>query len=115
MKGRCSAGQRVLASIVIRLALAQTFCIKCGILALDEPTTNLDEANRRSLAHGLSRIIADRAKQTNFQLVVITHDEKFVKSLGASGYCNHYYRVSKQTTGGEIHSAIEQVAISQFD
>ena len=51
----CSAGQRVLASIVIRLALAQTFCIKCGILALDEPTTNLDEANRRSLAHGLSR------------------------------------------------------------
>ena len=44
MKGRCSAGQRVLASIVIRLALAQTFCIKCGILALDEPTTNLDEA-----------------------------------------------------------------------
>ena len=46
MKGRCSAGQRVLASIVIRLALAQTFCIKCGILALDEPTTNLDEANK---------------------------------------------------------------------
>ena len=45
----------------------------------------------------------------------IPHDEKFVKSLGASGYCNHYYRVSKQTTGGEIHSAIEQVAISQFD
>ena len=69
MKGRCSAGQRVLASIVIRLALAQTFCIKCGILALDEPTTNLDEANRRSLAHGLSRIIADRARQSNFQLL----------------------------------------------
>ena len=48
MKGRCSAGQRVLASIVIRLALAETFGIKCGILALDEPTTNLDEPNRRS-------------------------------------------------------------------
>lgn len=28
MRGRCSAGQRVLASIVIRLALAETFCIK---------------------------------------------------------------------------------------
>ena len=63
---------------MIRLALAQTFCIKCGILALDEPTTNLDEANRRSLAHGLSRIIADRARQSNFQLVVITHDEEFI-------------------------------------
>ena len=39
MRGRCSAGQRVLAAIVIRLALAETFCLNCGILALDEPTT----------------------------------------------------------------------------
>jgi DNA repair protein RAD50 len=36
MRGRCSAGQRVLASTVIRLALAETFCLNCGILALDE-------------------------------------------------------------------------------
>ena len=35
MKGRCSAGQRVLASIVIRLALAETFCLNCGVLALE--------------------------------------------------------------------------------
>ena len=42
MRGRCSAGQKVLASLVIRLALAESFCINCGILALDEPTTNLD-------------------------------------------------------------------------
>ena len=26
MRGRCSAGQRVLSSIIIRLALAETFC-----------------------------------------------------------------------------------------
>ena len=32
-------GQRVLASIVIRLALAETFCLNCGVMALDEPTT----------------------------------------------------------------------------
>ena len=30
MRGRCSAGQRVLAAIVIRLALAETFCLNCG-------------------------------------------------------------------------------------
>jgi len=42
MRGRCSAGQKVLACLVIRLALAETFCLSCGILALDEPTTNLD-------------------------------------------------------------------------
>ena len=51
MRGRCSAGQKVLASIVIRLALAETFCLSCGVLALDEPTTNLDEANKTGLAH----------------------------------------------------------------
>lgn len=46
MKGRCSAGQKVLASLVIRLALAESFCVNCGILALDEPTTNLDTENK---------------------------------------------------------------------
>lgn len=54
MRGRCSAGQKVLASLIIRLALAETFCITCGILALDEPTTNLDVENIESLAHALA-------------------------------------------------------------
>jgi DNA repair protein RAD50 len=75
MRGRCSAGQRVLAAIVIRLALAETFCLNCGILALDEPTTNLDDANKAGLAHALARIIVSRSKQQNFQLICITHDE----------------------------------------
>jgi hypothetical protein len=37
---------QVLASLVIRMALAETFCLDCGIMALDEPTTNLDERNK---------------------------------------------------------------------
>ncbi|KAL8211924.1 UNVERIFIED_CONTAM: DNA repair protein rad50 [Gekko kuhli] len=53
MRGRCSAGQKVLASLIIRLALAESFCLNCGILALDEPTTNLDRENIESLAHAL--------------------------------------------------------------
>ena len=75
MRGRCSAGQKVLAAIVIRLALAETFCLNCGMLALDEPTTNLDEPNKLGLAHALARIIVGRSKQSNFQLICITHDE----------------------------------------
>ena len=55
MKGRCSAGQKVLASLIIRLALAETFCVTTGILALDEPTTNLDRYNVESLAQALNR------------------------------------------------------------
>ena len=33
MRGRSSAGQRVLASLIIRLALAETFSIDCGMIA----------------------------------------------------------------------------------
>jgi DNA repair protein RAD50 len=78
MRGRCSAGQRVLASIVIRLALAETFCVQFGCIALDEPTVNLDYNNKKGLAVALAQIIASRQAQSNFQLVLITHDEDFV-------------------------------------
>ena len=75
MRGRCSAGQRVLSSIVIRLALAETFGVNCGVVALDEPTVNLDYDNKKGLAVALSHIVASRAQQRNFQLIMITHDE----------------------------------------
>lgn len=95
MRGRCSAGQKVLASLIIRLALAETFCLNCGILALDEPTTNLDRENIESLAHALVEIIKSRSQQRNFQLLVITHDEDFVELLGRSEYVEKFYRVKK--------------------
>lgn len=66
MKGRCSAGQKVLSSIIIRLALAETFCANCGILALDEPTTNLDQENIEGLAQALMDIIEMRKNAGNF-------------------------------------------------
>lgn len=47
--------QQVLASIIIRIALAQTFAKNCGVLALDEPTTNLDERNMTGLAEALTQ------------------------------------------------------------
>lgn len=95
MRGRSSAGQRVLTSLIIRLALAETFGLHCGILALDEPTTNLDRANIESLAESLSNIIKSRRTQSNFQLIVITHDEEFVQLLGKSEFCDYYWRVSR--------------------
>ena len=53
MRGRCSAGQKMLASIIIRLALADSFGQNCGILALDEPTNALDTENIDALASSL--------------------------------------------------------------
>ncbi|KAJ1334538.1 hypothetical protein BSLG_007693 [Batrachochytrium salamandrivorans] len=96
MRGRCSAGQKVLTSIIIRLALAETFCVNCGILALDEPTTNLDRENIESLAESLAEIIQTRRQQSNFQLIVITHDEEFMQLLGSGEFADFYYRVEKK-------------------
>ena len=95
MRGRCSAGQKVLASIIIRLALAESFCANCGLIALDEPTTNLDSDNIRSLAESLHGIIKARQAQGNLQLIVITHDEEFLKYMQCSDFCDDFYRVKR--------------------
>ncbi|KND91221.1 DNA repair protein RAD50 [Tolypocladium ophioglossoides CBS 100239] len=95
MRGRCSAGQKVLASIVIRLALAESFGVNCGLIALDEPTTNLDRDNIKSLAESLHNIIKARQAQSNFQLIVITHDEEFLRHMRCSDFCDSFFRVKR--------------------
>lgn len=106
----------MLASLVIRLALAESFCINCGILALDEPTTNLDRPNIESLAAALNEIIKARKHQTNFQLIVITHDEEFVQLIGRSENCSHYFYIEKKfgAAGTPPASTITKMSIDRF-
>lgn len=99
MRGNCSAGQRVLACLVIRIALAETFSANCGVLALDEPTTNLDRVNIAALVEELRRFIEEREDLQHFMLLVITHDEEFIQMLGRSG---SYYRVARNPSGKSI-------------
>ncbi|KAI9566180.1 P-loop containing nucleoside triphosphate hydrolase protein [Boletus coccyginus] len=105
MRGRCSAGQKMLASIIIRLALSDSFGQNCGILALDEPTNALDIENIDALAESLVDIIHERKNRSNFQLIIITHDENFLRKLGQSdqfisfiraGICRRVSRDSRQ-------------------
>lgn len=110
MRGRCSAGQKVLASIIIRMALADCFGSHCGIIALDEPTTNLDSENIRALATSLSEIIKTRRSQKNFQLVVITHDEEFLRHMSSSDYTDDYFRVYRDDSQ---LSVIEKQSIAE--
>ncbi|OKL60235.1 hypothetical protein UA08_04809 [Talaromyces atroroseus] len=110
MRGRCSAGQKVLASIIIRLALAECFGINCGLIALDEPTTNLDRDNIRSLAESLHDIIKARQQQANFQLIVITHDEEFLRHMQCGDFSDYYYRVSRNE---KQKSIIERQSIAE--
>ena len=105
MRGRCSAGQRVLASLLIRLALSETFCSKCGILALDEPTLALDSANVAALADALHALIERKKGHRNFQLILITHDEEFVEMLGKREHAEYYWRVFKDNAQ---HSRIQR-------
>ena len=105
MRGRCSAGQKVLSCLIIRLALAETFCLNCGILALDEPTTNLDQPNAESLARSLIDIMQSRKDQENFQLIVITHDVEFAHMLGQKQSADYYWRVTKDENQ---HSCVER-------
>jgi len=115
MRGRCSAGQKVLASLVIRLALAESFCLNCGILALDEPTTNLDTANIESFASAINDIVKARKQQANFQLIVITHDEEFVQMIGRTDNCSHYFRVDKRLADNSNHNAAPHSVIDRFE
>jgi DNA repair protein RAD50 len=98
------------------LALAETFCANCGILALDEPTTNLDRLNVESFAQSLVGIIEQRKKSRSFQLIIITHDEEFVQTIGRSEHAEYYYRVSKQENEKkQLHSTIERFKIKSIE
>lgn len=111
MRGRCSAGQKVLASIIIRLALAESFGVNCGLIALDEPTTNLDRDNIKSLAESLHMIIKARQAQSNFQLIVITHDEEFLRHMRCSDFCDSFFRVKRD---GNQNSVISRESITKI-
>lgn len=95
---------KVLASLIIRLALAEAFCLSCRFIALDEPTANLDYENKKGLASALTELLEEKMKyeDSNFQLIIITHDEAFVEMLESSGYADHFYRVVKDERGNSI-------------
>ena len=109
MRGRCSAGQKVLASLIIRLALAETFSANCGIIALDEPTTNLDRENIAALAEALGQLVIARS-DTNFQLIVITHDDELLDHLGKVDRVDHYYKIWRNSNG---YSVIHKKSVHQ--
>uniref|UniRef100_A0A0N4ZRY0 AAA_23 domain-containing protein n=1 Tax=Parastrongyloides trichosuri TaxID=131310 RepID=A0A0N4ZRY0_PARTI len=56
MRDRCSSGQKALACILIRVALSDVFCFNFPVLALDEPTTNLDNDKVENIAEMLTEL-----------------------------------------------------------
>ncbi|CAB01581.1 DNA repair protein rad-50 [Caenorhabditis elegans] len=107
MRGRCSAGQKMLASLLIRIALAEVFGGSCSMIALDEPTTNLDESKVEGMAIVLADIIAERRgfdengklRGRDMQMVVITHDERLVNRITISCRPEYIYCLGKDEHG----------------
>lgn len=92
MKGRCSMGQKVLASLIIRMALAEAFSASTHILTLDEPTTNLDREHIENLAESISAII-QMEQNSRLQLIIISHDMEFIGLL--KKHTNFFYEISR--------------------
>lgn len=69
---RLSTGQRVVLALSFWPAVASLWSQDLGILALDEPTANLDEENRKFLSQALGTLTAKvRGRR---QLIMVTHD-----------------------------------------
>lgn len=92
MRGRCSSGQRMMASLVIRIALAQAFSNTFSVIALDEPTTNMDAANAEGLAECIAQISAQFEK---LQIIIITHDSDFMRKVIRESPRESYLMVEK--------------------
>jgi DNA repair protein RAD50 len=110
MANRCSAGQKMVASLIIRLALADTFAMNCGIIALDEPTTNLDGFNVDNLSEAINDLVEKRLTPgaKSFQLIVISHSNYFVDKLLKGGSIDHFYQIRRETDGTRHYSAIHR-------
>ena len=92
MRGRCSSGQRMMASLVIRIALAQAFSGGYAVIALDEPTTNMDSYNSEGLAESIGFLSSNYDK---LQLIIITHDQDFMRKIIRESPRESYLTIEK--------------------
>lgn len=73
-QGRLSTGQKVVLALAFWLAIGSLWRNEIGMLALDEPTANLDETNRRFLGSALSQL--SLRVRGNRQILLVTHDQQ---------------------------------------
>uniref|UniRef100_A0A0K8RI75 Uncharacterized protein n=1 Tax=Ixodes ricinus TaxID=34613 RepID=A0A0K8RI75_IXORI len=110
MRGRCSAGPE--GAGVPHHSIGnwpKTFCQNCGILGTwTSLTTNLDRKQHQGPGDFLWRRIKVKEKETkgnkttkrNFQMIVITHDEEFLRLLSQRiSVAEYFYKVEKTDMG----------------
>ncbi|TNJ26789.1 putative RAD50 DNA repair protein [Giardia muris] len=95
-----SSGQKVMLSILLRIAISQVFNTRLSFIVLDEPTNYLDELNAMNLADMLATYVQSVQP---LQLVVITHSYEFAERLKAhAGTVDAYHYVVRLTADGSV-------------
>lgn len=85
---------------VQRLGLLRAFGRGQNLIFLDEPTNNLDRRNRQDVAEFV------RARRKTHALVVVSHDEDFVRSLDI----DRWFDIKDLDAGnGEVRRALQPV------
>ncbi len=74
--GFASGGERMLASLAVRIAFARVLAPNLSLLILDEPTHNLDENAIKTLIE----VIETRVTDFLDQIFIVTHEEKLAES-----------------------------------
>ena len=74
-----SGAQRLIGSLIGRIAKLETFSFGCGLLVLDEPTAAMDARNSEIIIRVLSKV-AEHFKERGISVIVPTHDNR-IKAL----------------------------------
>ncbi len=80
--GFVSGGERSLAVLALRIALALVLAPQLKLLVLDEPTHNLD----KKAVEELARALRERVSEFLEQVLIITHDEKMEDAITGHAY-----------------------------
>lgn len=102
VEGFSSGGERAIASLVMRIALAIVLAPKMKLLILDEPTHNLDSNTIKKLTEIL------RTKVVEFleQIFIVTHDERLIQA--GTAYVYEFLRKSSKKEPTEVRELKEK-------
>ncbi len=76
VEGFSSGGERVIASLVMRIALSVVLAPNLKLLVLDEPTPNLDS----NTIENLTEVLRTKITELFEQVFIVTHDERMTQA-----------------------------------
>ena len=100
VEGFSSGGERSIASLVMRIALSIVLAPNLKLLALDEPTHNLDSNTIKNLTEILRTKIAELLDQ----IFIVTHDERLIQA--GTAYIYKFRRESSKKEPTKVREII---------